>query len=100
MKINRITKQEAQKTVDKMSKKQINDLLKEDKEYEESFKGAKKTIRGAVMGSSEKGSPKEKINIRFDYDVVCALRSLDPDWATEVNNTMRKFLVRKGLLKK
>ena len=100
MKIKRITQQEAQETVAKMSKKQINDLLKEDKEYEESFNGAKKIIRGAVMGSPKKEFPKEKINIRFDYDVANALRSLGPDWTTEVNNTMRKFLVRKGLLKK
>ena len=105
MKIKRITKQEAQEAVAKMSKKQINDLLKEDKEYEKSFNGAKKIIRGAVIErhkkeSPEKEFPKEKINIRFDYDVACALRSLGPGWSTEVNNTMRKFLVRKGLLKK
>jgi len=57
MKINRITKQEAQEAVAKMSKKQINDLLKEDKEYEESFNSAKKIIRGAVMEPSKKEFP-------------------------------------------
>jgi hypothetical protein len=39
-------------------------LLEEDKEYEKSFNGAKKIIRGAVMASPKKEFPKEKINIR------------------------------------
>jgi len=63
MKIKRITKQEAQEAVAKMSKKQIDDLLEEDKEYEESFNGAKKIIRGAVMKRSKKEFSEEKINI-------------------------------------
>ena len=100
MKIKRITKQDAQEAVSKMSKKQINDLLKEDREYEKSFNGAKKIVRGAVLGRPKKEFPKEKINIRFDYDVARALRTLGSGWSTEVNNTMRRFLVRNGVLKK
>ena len=61
MKIKKLTKQEAQEAVAKMSEKQINDLLKEDKEYEESFNAAKKIIRGAVIDRPKKELPKEKI---------------------------------------
>jgi len=61
MKIKKLTKQEAQEAVAKMSEKQINDLLQEDKEYEESFNTAKKIIRGAVIDRPKKELPKEKI---------------------------------------
>jgi uncharacterized protein (DUF4415 family) len=41
---------------------------------------------------------KEKINIRFDYDVAIALRSLGRGWSTQVNNVVRKFLIDNGVL--
>ena len=61
MKTKKLTKQQAQEAVANMSKKQINDLLKEDKEYEKSFSGTEKIIRGAVMDRPKKELPKEKI---------------------------------------
>jgi len=43
---------------------------------------------------------KKKINIRFDYDVAIALKSLGRGWSTKVNDVMREFLVKNGALAK
>jgi uncharacterized protein (DUF4415 family) len=89
---------EAKAAVSKMSKKQLAAFRREDEEYEASFLNIKKFRRGSVLGRPKKDFPKEKINIRFDHDVACALRSLGRGWSTRVNDAMRKVLVRSGAL--
>ena len=38
------------------------------------------------------GSTKEQVSIRFDADVLAALRSTGKGWQTRVNDTMREWL--------
>jgi uncharacterized protein (DUF4415 family) len=97
-KIKRLSIKEARVVVSKMSKKQLDNFRKEDEEYEMSFLNVKKYERGSVLGRPKKDFPKEKINIRFDHDVACALRSLGRGWSTRVNDTMRKVLRHAGAL--
>ena len=53
------------------------------------------------VGRPKKKFPKKRTDICFDQDVLAGMKLyFGHGWSAEVNNTMRKFLVRKGLLKK
>ena len=53
------------------------------------------------VGRPKKEFPKKRTDICFDPDVLTGMKSyFGRGWSAEVNNTMRKLLVRKGVLKK
>jgi uncharacterized protein (DUF4415 family) len=49
--------------------------------------------RGRPVGSL-KTAPKEKTSIRFDSDVLAALRATGRGWQTRVNDVMREWVAR------
>jgi uncharacterized protein (DUF4415 family) len=96
--VKRMTRADAQDFVAEMPEAEYGAFVKQDAELDREFAGAKYTQRGALIGRPKKEAPKEKINIRFDADVARALRALGRGWSTTVNDTMRSYLVKAGML--
>jgi uncharacterized protein (DUF4415 family) len=56
-------------------------------------------IRFVRRGRPKKESPKKRVDMRFDQDVLSGLKSyFGHGWSTKVNDTMRRTLVKAGVL--
>lgn len=62
--------------------------------------GLPKEIQAAIrrMGRPKLESPKQKVTVRLDADLVSALRATGPGWQTRANAMLRKEAQSEGWL--
>jgi uncharacterized protein (DUF4415 family) len=91
----RITMAKAKAAVARMSRKQLEALGKEDKEYD--FDGGEIVHRGAIMGRPKKEIKREVAAVRIPSDALAKIKALGRGWSTRAGDALAK-LVNKGLL--